>query len=329
MAEDEGFVTYALWGTGELAPENATALLEEYIPDNVGTVYRPERVLREHKGLRTALDWFESPDFLGVGGAVASTDLVQSLVDDRDKNGDEVFLLALWPEKPGHEDFDFIELVQQSGVTVFDLSRALDELDLSLYSRPEPTKEEKAEAKAEAAAEKRGRGRPRKKLSDTPEEGDVDIVTEVVDGMVVATVIPAVEDAKPETPGRVHVSELRTAEEVHEKDMNDPEYAAEFAALEASMSLLQELEKFVEAKVNAYLAKRGITINIDATSAAEQDMTDGKEDDRPPFDGPYVGVDTSPYYVSKAGAYRPAPAGTKPRRGESLVNLTAEEVSAL
>lgn len=185
---EEPLVTYALWGTGELAPENATALLEEYVPDNVGTVYRPVEVGRDKPGLRNALDWFESPDFLGDGGAVPSTDLVQSLLDDRANNGDEVYLLALWPEVPQHEDFDFIQTVQNSGITVIDLSRAWTELDLTLFSRPEPTAEEKAEAKAAAKAERAPR--TRKKLSDdVPEQETLPLV--VPEKAMEATEAPA------------------------------------------------------------------------------------------------------------------------------------------
>src|SRR6185312_17048504 len=106
---EEPLMTYALWGRGELTPENAKAVLDTYVPENVGTVYRPIVADRNHKGLRNALDWFESPEFLGEGGAVSSDDLIASLLYERegpwdtDRIGDDVFLLALWPEDPTHE----------------------------------------------------------------------------------------------------------------------------------------------------------------------------------------------------------------------------------
>jgi hypothetical protein len=308
---DETLMTYALWGRGEVTLENATKLLEEYIPDNVGTVYRPERVDRDHKGLRTALDWFEHPDFLGDGGALASTDLVQSLTFDRDTQGDEVYLLALWPEDPTHEEFDFIEAVQNAGITVFDLSRALDELDLSLYSRPEPTKEEKAEARAAArAADKEGtRGRTStRKLSDAAkEEGETRETEGAEEAVTKATEGPLSETQEvAEAPTPTH----------WDVDFESPEFGLELA----KANLLDAIEVFVEAKVNLMRAQYDARQDIELASQPEQDMTD-----RPPFDGPFVGEGTTLYYLRKStGTYRLA-GDTKPRRGEQVANLTPEE----
>ena len=310
---DEAFMTYALWGRGDCTVENAKALLEEYIPDNVGTVYRPERIDRDHRGLRTALDWFEQPNFLGEGGALASTDLVQSLTFDRDTQGDEVYLLALWPENPTHEEFDFIETVQNAGITVFDLSRALDELDLSLYSRPEPTKEEKAEAKAAAKAAAGGGNRGRsstRKLSDAaPEEegeareaqGFEEVgVTQATEGPLAKA--EEVDDAPAATSWKV--------------DTDSPAFALEMA----KTMLLDAIDVFVEAKVNLMRAQYEARQDAELRGEPEQDMTD-----RPPFEGPFVGTDTTTYYWRKsAGTYRLA-GDTKPRRGEMTVELTPEE----
>lgn len=287
------FMTYALWGTGDITPENATALLDEYIPENVGTIYRPERITRDQKGLRTALDWFESPDFLGEGGAVPSTDLVQSLTFDRDTQGDEVYLLALWPEVPGHEDFDFIESVQANGITVLDLARALDELDLSLYSRPEPTKEEKAEARAEAreAAKTAKAPRTTKKLSD--EKPDV-----VTMGVTEPTVL-----ATPSAPrqGPAYVEFLLKEESALWRRVE-----------EAKAAFDQAMKEYMETVTVSMIPVR------EGLEAAEDEA-------RPPFDGPYVGEGTTDYFYSKTqDAYRLA-AGAKPRRGEIVVRLTPEQ----
>jgi hypothetical protein len=312
---DETLMTYALWGRGDCTVENAKALLEEYIPDNVGTIYRPERIDRDHRGLRTALDWFEHPDFLGEGGALASTDLVQSLTFDRDTQGDEVYLLALWPENPTHEEFDFIEAVQAAGITVFDLSRALDELDLSLYSRPEPTKEEKAEARAAAKAAGGGtRGRSStRKLSDAAKEEEGEAreaqgfeevgVTQATEGPLAKA--EEVADAPAATSWKV--------------DTDSPAFALEMA----KTMLLDAIDTYVDAKMVVMFSKYGFatTTPPPTTNAdAEQDMTD-----RPPFEGPFVGVDTTTYYWRKsADTYRLA-GDTKPRRGEMTVELTPEQ----
>lgn len=287
--------TYALWGSGDLTPENAKALLEEYIPDDVGTIYRPDRIDREHKGLRVARDWFELPKNLGQDGTVPSTDLIQSLIDDRDGEfHDEVYLLALWPEHPTHEDFDFIELAQNSGITVFDLSRALDELDLSLYSRPEPTKEEKAEAKEEA---KRGRGRPRgsrnTKISDTTEAPEAESAIEATAATEGATVDAPVPTEQVDDITNEHVA-----------------YAI------AAMNLTDAIDKFVDAKIRHVLSTYGITLTLPAVPE--------EAPDRPPFDPPYVGEDTKPYFWNKnTGTYRPAIG--KPKRGEIVEHLTDEQ----
>lgn len=298
----EPFITYALWGTGDITPENATALLEEYIPDNVGTVYRPERVTRDQKGLRTALAWFESPDFLGEGGAVPSTDLVASLVSDRVNNGDLVFILALWPEVPSHEDFDFIEAAQNEGITVLDLSRAMDFLDLSLYSRPEPTKEEKAAARAQAREEKK-RETAKKKLSDEAPPQDA-LPFEGQDLPVDAGV--ATEPVAPPVPD--HLSTLI-----------DDEARLWHAVEEAKAAFDKAIKEYVETvTVDMIPLRESIEARQDANAAAEQDMTD------PPFDGPYVGVDTKEYYWRRsANTFRVAEG--KPRRGESVINLTDDE----
>jgi hypothetical protein len=292
---EEAYMTYALWGAGYLDAKNAKALLEEYIPDNVGTVYRPERITRDQAGLRTALAWFESPEFLGEGGAVPTTDPIQSLLDDRDYNGDEVYLLALCPANPTHEDVNFLERAQNEGITVFDLSRALDEVDLSLpaYQRPEPTKEEKAEAKAEAKAEvkKPTRRRTREPVAEAEGAG-------VLDGLK--------EDLIADVPANVLV----------------PEISNEHVAYAlASMNLMDAIDKYVEAKMVHVLSRYGITINLEAPPAPTAETAE-----RPPFDGPYVDVDTESYYRSKTGYYRLA-TGSKPRAGEILENLTAEQVA--
>jgi hypothetical protein len=303
------YMTYALWGRGDLAPENAVKLLEEYIPDNVGTVYRPEVVDREHQGLRNALDWFEAPEFLGEGGAVPTTDIVQSLLADRENNGDEVYLLALWPAEATHEEFDFIELVQNSGITVFDLSRALDELDLSLYSRPEPTKEEKAEAKAAASEVKRGRGRPRKKLSDDAEAQEAEA------GKVSETPEPAEVAPEPDVDAGILKSPVYA--EVDHEDLKAVVMNEMLKDTTADL-LLKALDTYIEAKVAEILARRAVESSAKAEDAAKT------EEERPPFDGPYVDVDTKPYFYSKsANTWRPAVG--KPRRGEVVHNLTEEE----
>lgn len=292
-------MTYALWGRGDITKENAKALLETYIPDNVGTVFWPGVADYDHQGLRTALDWFEVPEFLGEGGAVPTTDIIASLVGERDGEfKDDVQLLALWPADPTHEEFDFIEKVQAEGIAVFDLSRALHELDLSLYSRPDPTKEEKAEARAAAKEATRGRGRPKgsTKLSQNTEAQEAD-----------ETVTPA-----PEVPAVVEsrdVASVPEVEDIKAAVLND------MLKNTTADLLIAALDTYIEAKVAEILARH-----------ANEPV---KETERPPFDGPYVGTDTTQYYKNlKTGVYRVA-GTTKPRRGEVVENLTQEQIDDL
>lgn len=297
--EETRATTYALWGLGELSPENAKALLDEYIAENVGAVYRPERVTREHQGLRTALAWFEAPEFLGDGGAMPSTDLVASLLNEREDNGDEVYLLALWPEVPTHEDFNFIEAAQRDGITVLDLSRAMDELDLTLYSRPEPTKEEKAEARAvaraAAKAEKEANKPPaktsaKKKLSD--DAGDPSDTDTVITVGVTRPNVPVYDFVEEE--------------------------ARLWMEVEMAKALLdQAIKNYTETITVAMIPIRE---DIEA------------REDRPPFNAdevpPFLGEEESTsFYWSPANGYRLAEG--KPRRGESVRILTPEQIKEL
>lgn len=330
-------MTYALWGNGDLTPESAKALLEEYIPDNVGTVFRPIRVPRG-SGLRTALDWFEVPTFLGENGAVPSDDLIQSLIDERDgQYKDEVYLLALVPENPTHEDIDFLELAQNSGITVFDLSRALDEVDLTLpcYSRPAPTAEEKAEAKAAAAEVKRGRGRPKKEAAP---EGEA-FVSPTLEAAATTEVVQTEPLYAPEAEEAVVHAAVPTEGDYGPVEIIEPnvnQITPEFVGLAlASMNLMEALDKYVEAKVEMVLANLGVRFTPPAVEAALDKVFEKTRpaEDEPPFDGPYTKTtvpvtETKEYYKSPMGTYRPAPSGSKPKRGEVVEELTDAQAKA-
>ncbi|MDA4132810.1 MAG: hypothetical protein OK454_06770, partial [Thaumarchaeota archaeon] len=155
----EELETYALWGTGDITPTNAKTLLDEYIPapDRVGSVYRPEYVGRELKGLRIVQDYFEDPSYGGAGSTEATTDPLASLLSAREQEGDSVYLLMLWPEQPTRDDFAFVRSFQDKSIPVLDVCRGFDELDLTLYTEEPPPKEEKPK-----------RGRPRKTPVEEP-----------------------------------------------------------------------------------------------------------------------------------------------------------------
>lgn len=305
MAE---YMTYALWGGGHLDPKNAAVLLDEYIPDNVGTVYRPARITRDQAGLKAALNWFESPDFLGEGGAVATTDPIESLVADHEQNGDEVFLLALWPEEPTEDDFAFIEYAQNSGITVLDLSRAMDELDLSVYTRPGPPKPAKEDMPKEEAKPATRRRRTTKATASTAE----------------TTAVPAEVAAEPTSAPTVEENPVVPVE-VPVPEVDQREIELQLRVANAYMALGAVQQAYTEAMIELSLYRRDKALGTEIRAVLEQDM---REDvvfhSDVPFDGPYVGVDTKTYYRNKDGYMRPAEG--KPRRGELTVELTAQEI---
>lgn len=315
MAE---YMTYALWGGGHLDPKNAAVLLDEYIPDNVGTVYRPNRITRDQAGLKAALNWFESPDFLGEGGAVATTDPIESLLADHEQNGDEVFLLALWPEEPTEDDFAFIEYAQNSGITVLDLSRAMDELDLSVYTRPAPPKPAKEDAPKEDAKPATRRRRTTKatasatETTTVPAGPDVNAVPDEI-AATEPTPAPTVEE-NPVAPVEVPLPEV-----------DQREIELQLRVANAYMALGAVQQAYTEAMIELSLYRRDKALGTEIRAALEQDV---REDvlfhGDVPFDGPYVGVDTKTYYRNKDGYMRPAEG--KPRRGELTVELTAQEI---
>jgi hypothetical protein len=325
--DTQALITYALWGTGTLDPRNAEALLSQYVPDldSIGFIYRPDRIPRENKGLRTAVDWFEAMvKAQGLNcGTTPSQDLLASLLDARDTEGDKIVLIALWPEAPTREDFAYIRSFEAAGILVVDLSRALDDLDLSLYTEPDAPKEPKVKAEPK----KRGA----KKLSDVPEDADI-ITTVDASGMVIA------ETVSTETLDQ-RLRDLTPASVIHERNMNDPEYALAYAeqppeSLDAEVVDLYQglaevigvdaaraIDDFINAKIRLALVHRtepggGLSIATQVGFAMEY-IKDNYQD--PPFDGPYIDEDTSPYYTDRNKNIRPAEG--KPRRGEIVINL--------
>ena len=75
------YTSYALWGRGDVTPQNVSALLADFISEQVGAIFRPVEVPRG--GLRNALNWLESPEQWGDGGTIASEDLVTELMTAR------------------------------------------------------------------------------------------------------------------------------------------------------------------------------------------------------------------------------------------------------
>jgi len=367
---EESLETYALWGTGDITPVNAKTLLDEYIPepDKVGSVYRPEYVGRELKGLRIVQDYFEDPSYGGAGATEATTDPLASLLEAREQEGDSVYLLMLWPENPTREDFAFVRSFQDKSIPVLDLCRAMDELDLTLYTEPEPPKEP-------AVKKARARKTPVEPAPEAPvEEPKSDLKTAVEAEIsraaeIERTMSERVHVGKPVDLGTMRwswspdmplaASEMVTTtiasdcsgtEWVSDQLPFDPPLPEaeslvtptlrmlniETGSLEPTaieLGLLRLIRIMIRAEVAEQLAFNQTTLprtlSNNLLDGADKARVTGTApidtgDDTPPFDGPYVGIDTTAWYRSKVGKIRPAEG--KPRRGEIAQNLTAEEV---
>jgi hypothetical protein len=385
---EESLETYALWGTGDITPVNAKTLLDEYIPepDKVGSVYRPEYVGRELKGLRIVQDYFEDPSYGGAGATEATTDPLASLLEAREQEGDSVYLLMLWPENPTREDFAFVRSFQDKSIPVLDLCRAMDELDLTLYTEPEPPKEP-------AVKKTRARKTPVEPAPEAPVEPKSDLKTAVeaeisraaeiertvserahagkpfgtewvsdqlpfdppLPEMVTTTiasdcsgtmqaeslVTPTLSMLNIETgslePTAVELGLLRlirimirdeVAEQLAFNQTTLPEGSDE-QDMRLTPREVDQLDRALYEDDTPAVPKLARTLANNLLDGADKARVTGTApidtgDDTPPFDGPYVGIDTTPWYRSKVGKLRPAEG--KPRRGEIAQNLTAEEV---
>jgi hypothetical protein len=302
--------TYALWGSGILDPRNAEALLEPFVPhpDEIGFIYRPDRIPRDQAGLRTAVDWFDDLASAGNGSTTPSEDLLASLIDAQGMQ-DDVVLLALWPEAPTREDFAFIRTFEAAGIPVLDLSRALDDLDLSLYTEPDPPKE----AKAKAEPKKRGA----KKLSD-PEE---DIVVTGPDYRDEGRTDVPFSSPAPEAARETLVVQ---AEPVYSEvpENIDLLQASLLAALGPEIFSL--LDGYINAKIRQAMVHRTEPVAGLSPGSQVGMLVDEIRDRGLSFDELFpreagIDVDGGQYYADRERNIRPAEG--RPRRGETVVIL--------
>lgn len=144
---DINFDSVAFAGPGSVDAKTAADLLDDWLPQNLGAVYRPSRVPRKLATLNAVINWLESDDVLGENGTVGSDDLVASLVE-RQEAGDAATLVVLWPEEPGEEDLKLVKRAFDAGIAVKNLggNGALDDLDMDEVFPPEPEAEPEAEA---------------------------------------------------------------------------------------------------------------------------------------------------------------------------------------
>jgi hypothetical protein len=53
----ENLWTVAFDGPGEISEENAAALLDKELPQDMEAIYIPDRISRKQRGLRVVADW--------------------------------------------------------------------------------------------------------------------------------------------------------------------------------------------------------------------------------------------------------------------------------
>lgn len=129
MAKIDAPSSYAVWGTGEVDEGNAAALLDDYLPERIGAVYRPARVPRSNKSLSAVINWLESDDILGPKGTVPSDDLIASLLERQEGEiHDHIELIVLWPADPSDDDKEFVTKARDAGIRVVSLGDAIDDL---------------------------------------------------------------------------------------------------------------------------------------------------------------------------------------------------------
>jgi hypothetical protein len=154
---DLKYHSVAFAGSGSVDSGTATELLNDWLPPNLGGVYRPARTPRKHATLNAVVNWLETEpdadnDTLGPGQILDSQDVVQSLVE-RKGAGDDVTLVYLLPDEPSKDDLALLRAAFDAGISVKNLagSGALNDIDPDelFPPEPEPTSEE-ATAEIEA-----------------------------------------------------------------------------------------------------------------------------------------------------------------------------------
>lgn len=339
------YTSVALWGSGETDPRSASALLNDFLPEKLGSVLRPETIGRG--SLRAVINWFEGDDQLGEAGTVGSSDLVRDLLACRDTEGDEIVLIVLWPAVPAEGEISFAESAMASGIRVLDLCAALDELVITDEMReaaaPVPEKPKrltKKQKEALAAQDGQVSEEERPKVADEISKeiekaaGTVKEMESRREAEVVTKLEPWAEVGAPlEYIRKVVREEIERAFRefgfdklrVHVGQEPWIEAPQAGASLEKS-DMIEKLKDEVAWLRDAEKAKtkRGGAFSVQEPPVTGKLPDDYEDDGEPPFEGPYT--DGKLEYYEYNGNWRRA--NGKPRRGEVSVWLTSAEVEA-
>lgn len=151
MAEDLSPTAYAFFGSGEVDPANVAPLLNDELPQDyddkhpgIGALFRPTEVPRQQAGLGHVVTWLEGE--FGKRFIGATDDVVAALLDQREKHGQKVVLVVVWPDEPTAEEIDTAKRAVAAGIRVKNISAALNDLDLTPYEEQPDVQEAPAEA---------------------------------------------------------------------------------------------------------------------------------------------------------------------------------------
>lgn len=322
------YTSYGLWGSGKVDPGNADALLRDFIAEDLGTVFRPERVPRGHTGLKTAVDWFEDEELLGRGGTVPVNDMIVALNQAHANDGDEIVLIVLWPGEPAEEDSAFVREFLEEGIRVVDLSQALDDLtDVSPATPETPSHgdpEDQAQDKPAPKARKTGASR---KLSDSKLKDNIE--SEIAEAAATVAAIEARKEPVLSTPSSPRMGDA------YVRFTQDAEFDAHGSNVTADLMLA--IDAYIEFKVEQTIRQRlARDTEIRAGGVTKPELPTVKspapvpfgEDEEPPFDGPYLTGPMVKVWITEDGGYR-LREKARPRRGEIDGEITQEEYEKL
>lgn len=283
----------AFTGTGPIDEGNAVALLNDYLPQALGAVFRPTRVPRSNKSLSAVVAWLEdelkTPD--GKSGLIPTDDPVASLVGRRDDNGDDIVLIYLWPEEPSDEDMELVTKARAEDIRVMSLTDALDDL----LWEPEPV-----EPEAEPAAEQ---GPPWDENADAQ---------------------PGLQEQLSAAAQAVAGTFAQQLEATIREIVRD-----EIARLAAERGIAAPDAEPATARGKA--SKSAAPKAASKPKGTDEINDSGGTVLSPKFQGASGGSDSEDdkitYYMSEEGRYRKAK--SRPRRGEQRVPLTPAEVDDL
>jgi len=188
--------TVALAGTGEVTPENAEKLLDDWLPVEGVALLFP-KLPRNAKTMRHLVKWAQGEE---IDVHEDQEQLVDALVELR-KGGDEVYLVLAWDDTEASSKL--LEAALEAEIQVKDLTRALDDLEFedetdvpaepvdppkSRSRRASKQREDTPGDVAEAAAEEPSAGESSvpdaedvaSSDTDTPVHADADVVVQAI-----------------------------------------------------------------------------------------------------------------------------------------------------